>query len=138
MNCFAPLFAHVIAGLYKRRRHSPLRVRHVCLQSLQPEVFYPRKSEETSRICSSSIGWFFLPSMRPTLLQERPPGKTHESAPSGGGGTLQFTTLYVFRRTQQLTCRRRCHHRRPLLLPRSTMRRLCATFVPRASLARKR
>lgn len=31
--------------------------------------------------------------MRPTLLQERPPGKTHESAPTGGGGTQRFTRI---------------------------------------------
>ena len=55
-NCFAPLFAHVITGSYKRRHRSPLRVRHVCLQSLQPEFFYPRKSEETS-VHRQSVGF---------------------------------------------------------------------------------
>ena len=78
-----PLFDHVITGSYKNGLRSRLRVRDICLQPLQPEFFYSRKSEEKSRICSmSTIGRFFLSSMQQTLLQERPPRETHESAPA--------------------------------------------------------
>ena len=64
------------------------------LWSLPLEFFYSRKSEEPPRIRSLPIGWFFLSSMQQMLLQERPPRKTHESAPTGGRGSPRFTRLF--------------------------------------------
>ena len=54
----------------------------MCLQPLEPEFFYSRKSEETLRICSSSIGRFFLSIMQQTLVQERRATETPEDAPT--------------------------------------------------------
>ena len=96
--------------------------------------------------------------MQQTLLQERPPGETHENAPTDGVAwqfsglsdrcdcSLTITTTAAATAVSNTTERphQQCRHhyqrhrRSLLLLPRSTERCPCATFAPRRLLARKR